>query len=45
MESNNETWFLVLDKDSNLLKTMGAYKLKTIMNCKEMNILPKHNKH
>ena len=41
MDMNKRIWFLVLDDSSMLSKTRGAYKLKTIMNFKEMNILSK----
>ena len=41
MDFDDRVWFLVLDDDSELSKTMGAYELKTIMKCREMNILPK----
>jgi hypothetical protein len=39
MEMENRIWFLVLDTGSNLSKSSGAYKLKTIMKCKEMRTL------
>jgi hypothetical protein len=35
MDMKNRIWFLVLDDGSMLSKTIGAYKLKTIMKCKE----------
>ncbi len=41
MSMKNRIWFLVLDDGSMLSKTVGAYKLKSIMKCKEMNILSK----
>ncbi len=44
MDMGNRIWFLILDNGSTLTKTRGAYKLKTIMNCKEMYSLPKYNK-
>jgi hypothetical protein len=45
MESKKEDWFLVLDNRSMLAKNWGAYKLDTIMNFKEMNILPRCTKY
>ena len=45
MEGRMEDWFLVLDNNSTLTKTWGAYKLETIMNLKEMNLLPRCSKY
>ncbi len=44
MDMNKRIWFLILDDGSMLSKTRGAYKLKTILKCKEMNILSKCSK-
>ncbi len=44
MDVDSEAWFLVLQHGSMMSKTWGAYKLKTIMNCSEMKILPQCSK-
>jgi len=43
IEIKDRTWFLILDRSSLLSKTSGAFKLKTIMNCREMNLISKCN--
>jgi hypothetical protein len=41
MDENNRNWILIMDDGSQFSNITGAYQLKTIMKCKEMNILPK----
>lgn len=43
MDKNYQNWILIIEKGSQFSNANGAYQLKTIMNCKEMNILPKFN--
>lgn len=41
MDVRVDAWFLILNHHSGLSKSWGAYQLKSILNCKEMKILPK----
>jgi hypothetical protein len=41
MDKNYQNWMLIIEKGSQFTNINGAYQLKSIMNCKEMAILPK----
>ena len=44
-EMKNLAWFLILDNNSSLGKSSGAYKLNTIKEYREMNVLPRFSKY
>jgi hypothetical protein len=41
MDKNYQNWMLIIEKGSQISATNGVYQLKSIINCKEMAILPK----
>lgn len=43
MDKNHQNWILVMARDSQFSNITGAYKLRTLMKCKELKILPKCN--
>ncbi len=45
MDKNYQNWILIIEKGSQFTNANGAYPLKTIMNCKEMNFLPEFKKY